>query len=282
MSIPPRPPSRPAPSTPPPPANQQAKTKVLFQNVPKNNYGQRIILYGPGGVGKSTLACLLPGRSAFADADESLIKLKPQLEAMGIDIPLLIPANDWSSLRSNLQASGYDGIQNVILDTWAPIELWCVRHTLNMTLKDNGKKALNVEDYGFGKGWRHVYDTFLPLIGDLDAHMRAGRNVIVIAHDETSKVPNPAGTDFIRWEPKMQHTPNASIRYRMKEWADHVLFLKHDIAVDDAGVDKGKAKGAGYRTMHTAEMPYFLAKSRTTNENIPITLGKSPWDQIIK
>lgn len=282
MPIPQRPQSMLKTSTPVAPANQQSRNIVSFQPVTKNKYGHRIILYGAGGIGKSTLACQLPGNSAFIDADESLSKLKPQLESADIKIPVLIPATDWMSLRTNLQSSGYDNIQNVILDTWAPIQLWTEKYTLAMTLKEGGKKAANIEDYGYGKGWRHVYDTFLPLIGDLDAHMRAGRNVVIVMHDETSKVPNPAGVDFIRWEMKAQHTPNASIRLRLREWADHVLFLSYDISVDEAGADKGKAKGVGYRTLHTAELPHFMAKSRTTSADYPIVHGESPWGEIIK
>jgi hypothetical protein len=282
MAIPARPSSIVKPATPVAPANQQSRNAVSFQQVTKNKHGHRIVLYGPGGIGKTTLACQVAGNSAFVDADESLAKLKPQLEAAGIKVPVLIPAGDWASLRIALQSSGYDSIQNVILDTWAPIELWCVRNTLQMTPKDGGKAASNIEDYGFGKGYRHLYDTFLKLVGDLDAHIRAGRNVIIVAHDETNKVPNPAGQDFIRWEPKMQHTPNASIRLRMKEWADHVLFFSYDIDVAEAGTDKGKAKGVGYRTLHTAELPHFMAKSRTTSADYPIEHGRSPWAEILK
>jgi len=182
-----------------------------------------------------------------------------------------------------LEMSGYDSIQNIILDAHSPIELWSVQEIIAHLPKENGKKANNIEDFGFGKGWRHNYDNFLPLLGVLDSHIRAGRNVCIIAHDETSKVPNPAGADYIRWEPKMQNSPNASIRYRVKEWADHVLFLSYDVEIDDEGGKKktGKASGAGFRTLHTAEQPHFLAKSRSTSEDFPITLGESPWENII-
>src|SRR5690606_41783294 len=48
-----------------------------------------------------------------------------------------------------------------------------------------------VEGYGFGKGYTHVYDTFLHLLAELDRHVREGRNVIGIAHECTANVPNP-------------------------------------------------------------------------------------------
>lgn len=273
---------------PPPPPNQQSSNTVKFEKVLDSVYGHRAVLYGPGGIGKSTLACLAPGPCAFVDADESLEKLKPSLVANGIPIPVKIPAKDYLTLRSLTQASGYDGIKSVIYDTWAPIEIWTVTETLRTIKKDNNQPATGIEDYGFGKGFRFVYDKFLPLLGDWDRHVRAGRNVIIIAHDTTMKVPNPGGQDFLRWEPNMQHTDKASVRYRMKEWADHLLFMCYDIAVDKVAGDKdgrkaGKATGAGSRTLYTAERPHFMAKSRSASaDSYDITLGANPWPEIFR
>lgn len=269
-----------------PPRSDGSRPKAVFEDVLDSVYGHRVVLYGPGGVGKSTLACMMEGETAFVDADESLEKLKRQLTAQGIKIPKKVKATNWTTLRAQLQSPGWDKVRNIVLDTWAPIELWCLQNTLANVKKDGGSQAASVEDYGYGKGYRHLYDTFLRILGDLDAHVRAGRNVIIVAHDETCKIPNPAGQDFLRWEPKMQHTEKASIRYRMKEWADHVLFLCYDtdvmkVAGDGDGRKIGKAKGQGTRSLYTAEQPHFMAKSRTTCEKFDVELGASPWGEII-
>jgi hypothetical protein len=49
------------------------------------------------------------------------------------------------------------------------------------------------------------------------------------------------------------------------------------------GVDKdGKGKGSGTRTLYTAELPHCMAKSRTTQEVIPIEgNGADVWNRII-
>lgn len=268
---------------PPPPANREA---VQFEKVLDATYGHRAILYGPGGVGKSTLACSAPGPVVFADVDESLEKLKPQLIAQGIPVPMKLPAKDWKSLRAGLQAGGYEKVKSIVLDTWAPVEKWCIDHTLEMFKIDN-KSAVSVEEYGYGKGYRYVFEVFQGLLGDLDAHVRAGRNVIIVCHDDVCKIPNPAGQDFIRWEPKMQHTDKASLRYRAKEWSDHCLFLSYDVEVqkqagDKQGVKAGRALGSATRTLRTAELPHFMAKSRTTSDSFDIELGQFDWTQIFK
>jgi GTPase SAR1 family protein len=276
-------------SAPAAPTNQSSTRIVKFAPIADDNEGHRILIYGPGGVGKTTLCCELPGESVFYDFDLSLKKLKRQLIEQGIKPPqnACDPDADFAAVRASLQSSGWDAINNIIFDTTGRLEELAVAHTLKTVTGDQGKKCYKIEDYGFGKGYRHVYDVFLPLFGDLDRHVRAGRNVVLICHDDTKTVPNPAGLDWIRWEPKMQDSRGSSIRLRAKEWSDHCLFFGYDVRVDDQGNKRarsGKGKGAGSRVIYTAERPHFMAKSRTTSETIvigdPGTGGES-WSAII-
>lgn len=272
-------PTRPTTQTPPPPANQQARAKVAFAAIPEKK-GQRVVLYGTGGIGKTTLACLLED-AAFIDLDESLPILKKQLKEIGAPIPKVAQASNWQEVRNVLQADGWDSVKNIIIDTATKLEEFAVAHTLKTVKRENGGVATGVEDYGYGKGYQFVFDSFLPILGDLDRHVRAGRNVILIAHECTANVPNPGGENFIRYEPRLQSPASgkASIRLRIKEWADHVLFLSYDIAVDK----KGKAQGSGTRTLYSAELPSFMAKSRTTDKQFDVAIGDATiWDNILK
>jgi energy-coupling factor transporter ATP-binding protein EcfA2 len=259
-----------ASATPQAPATAQ-RTTVAFGR-PKSDTGHRVLLYGPGGIGKTTLAAALPGPVAFFDLDESLGRL-------GIDAQT-VEAAAWADVRAALAADGWDGVRSIVIDTATKAEEMAVEHTLANTLQD-GKRSSSVEGYGYGKGYGYVFDTFLPLLADLDRHARAGRNVVLICHDCTSTVPNPAGEDWLRYEPRLQ-SPNsgkASIRLRVREWADHVLFVGYDVAV---GKD-GKGRGAGTRTLYRAELPHCMAKSRTGADPIPLDAdGAAVWAQIIK
>ena len=263
----------------PNPATQVARPKISFANIPESK-GQRIVLYGTGGIGKSTLACLAPGPVAFIDADESLAILRSQLEESGATLPQVLDIHDWKSLKEALQSDGWDKVKTIVIDTATKIEEWCVSYTLQTVSHEKGTKVSRIEDYGFGKGYQHIYDIFLTLLTTLDRHTRAGRNVILIAHECTSSVPNPRGEDYLRYEPRLQNpgSGKGSIRHKLKEWADHVLFLGYDVVVDDKGV----AQGQGTRTLYTSELPFCMAKSRTTTEQFDIVLGESPWDKIIK
>lgn len=281
----PLPPLNKRPNLPPPPSNQAGNRKVSFGSVAANTHGHRVVLYGPGGIGKTTLACQLPGKSAFIDSDESLPKLKLQLEASGIPVPVLVPCVDWLTMNDMLNADGWSGIDNIIIDSGTKTEEWCVEKTLRTVKNDKGLLVTKLEDFGYGKGYRHVYDNWLPLLANLDRHVRQGRNVVLVCHDDTKTVPNPAGLDWLRWEPKLQDSKGCSIRLRVKEWSDHTLFFGYDVDVDDQGNKKartGKGKGAGSRTIYTAELPYFMAKSRTTSEQIVVDGSADVWSHIIK
>jgi hypothetical protein len=230
------------------------------------------VLYGPGGVGKTTLAAGLPG-PVFFDLDDSLGQL-------GLDMPI-VTASTWTEFRSKLNMPGWDNYKSILIDTLTRGEEMGAECVVD-TIPDDGKKVASVSHYTKGKGYGYLFDMFIPLLGDLDRHVRAGRNVVLICHDCIANVPNPTGEDWIRYEPRLQSPASgkSSIRLRVREWADHVLFLGYDVAV----TKDGKGVGAGSRTLYRAETPAWMAKSRTGSEPIPVEKGNETeiWKEIIR
>jgi len=244
---------------PPPPRNGNGPTATA--TAPQNgdrfavvggriDSPQRVLLYGPGGIGKSTLAALAPN-PVFLDIEGGTREL---------DVPRVEGIRDFADLRACLQSNALDGYGTIIVDSATKAEEFAVAHTLANTPHEKpGIKITSVESYGFGKGMQHVYDTFLHLLSDLDSQIRRGRHVVLVAHECIADVPNPSGEDFIRFEPHLQSPKSgkASIRNRVVQWCDHVVFIGYDVASVD-----GKGKGAGGRTIYTSEMPDHIAKSR--------------------
>jgi hypothetical protein len=255
--------ARAAPPAPPAPQRRA----VLFAGIDPSHAGHRVLLYGPGGIGKTTLAAHAPGPVAFVDLDDSLPRLRPQLGPLATAIRTVPDVAAWADLREALQSDGWDAIRTIVIDTATRAEELCAAHVLATVPHEKGHRVQRLEDYGYGKGTGHVFETFLPLLGVLDRHCRAGRNVILVAHDCTTSVPNPAGEDWLRYEPRLQSPASgkASIRLRVREWADHVLFMGYDVNVKD-----GKGQGAGTRTLYPAELPHCMAKSRTCQMPIPV------------
>jgi hypothetical protein len=271
-----RPPA-PAPTAPAP----ATRAGVSFGKIATRQHGHRVVVYGPGGIGKTTLCASLPGPVAFIDLEGSLAPLRTNLEEQGLieNITPVDGVDNWSQMRGALNSSGWDSIKTIVIDSATKAEELCIAHTLDSIKTEKGLTPKSVEDYGYGKGFTHVFETFLPLLQDLDRHSREGRNVVLICHDCTSNVPNPNGEDWLRYEPRLQSPASgkASIRLRVREWADHVLFIGYDVAVSK----DGKGMGAGTKTLYTSELPHCMAKSRSISDAIPLDGGEF-WSRIIR
>ena len=253
----------------PPQRRPAGKPAVAFGQI-ADGTGHRVVFYGPGGIGKTTLACTAPGPVAFFDLDDSLPRLKVSLSESGLnlDVRPVTNANTWQDVRDALCSDGWSGIRSIVIDSATRAEELAAAHTLATVPHEKKEMVIRrIEDYGFGKGYQHVYETFLAVLGDLDQHTRAGRNVILICHDCTASVPNPSGDDWLRYEPRLQSPSSgkASIRLRVREWADHLLFVGYDLDVRD-----GKGKGSGTRTIYPCELPHCMAKSRTLSDTLAL------------
>lgn len=248
----------------------EAVVKREFQiQLGKIGSAQRVELYGPGGIGKSSLARLAPD-PVFVDIEEGTHFL---------DVPRIAGLRNYADLRACLQSNVFDNHKTIVIDSATKAEEWAKEHVLATTKNEKGHSVTSIEAYGYGRGWQFVYDAFILLLADCDTHVRAGRNVILIAHDCIADVPNPVGENYIRYEPHLQSPKSgkASIRNRVIQWADHVLFLGYDVIAED-----GKGKGAGTRTIFTVERPDHIAKSRTSIQPMPFKNAEdgSIWNAI--
>lgn len=262
-------------SAPPPPS---APAKTFTFAAPTASSADRIIFHGTGGIGKTSAALGAPKPIAVFDFDQSL----GQLLKSGInmtDVNAVGGVASWSDLRAALApGKQWDGIKSIVIDTLTAAEEMCVRHVLSTVMMKDGSRVEKLADFGYGKGEGYVYDEFCRLLGDLDAHIRAGRNVVLVCHECTSKVPNPEGEDYIRYEPRLQNTNNGNVRMKVKEWGDHLFFVHYDVATKDK-----RAKGSGSRQIYTTELPWCMAKSRTLAETIPYDKGSTAlWEMLAK
>ena len=217
-------------------------------------------------IGKSTLAAYLPA-PFFLDVEASTTKLN-----VAFDLELRTEPT-WVMLRGKLAsiaANPPEGVKSIVIDTATVAEELAKEHVVATRTTDKGKRVDSIEGFGWGKGWQFIYDEFNGLLADLDRCIARGLHVCLIAHEVSSPVPNPAGEDFIRWEPLLysgDKKGRGSIRERLKNWAEHLVFVGYDVIVED-----GKGTGAGTRTIYTQEYPTHMAGSRTKQLVIPYTL----------
>jgi hypothetical protein len=229
-------------------------------------------VYGVPNIGKTSLASLLPA-PAFIDLDRGSWHLDVQRVGPA-PLPDGKPAAwTWEMIRAALAADHlWEGVQTIVVDSGTRAQQIAWDFVVRTMTTDRGDPVANIEAFGYGKGYQHGYDKYLALLADLDRHVRLGRHVVLVCHACVDNRPNPAGDDFPRHEPDLytSRSGKASIRNRVIEWADQMLFLNYDVIVDSKS---GKARGGTTRTIYTTEMPSHLAKTRPNINPTPFVHG---------
>ena len=205
---------------------------------------KKVVIYGPEGIGKSTLASRFPA-PLFLDVEGST-------KAMSVD--RVDGLTTWDALRSAmaaLQTTGHD-YRTVVIDTadWAErlaIEYVCT------TQKKSG-----IEDFGYGKGYTYVKEAFGELLSDCDALIAKGINVVYTAHAIMRKFEQPDERGaYDRWELKL----SKQVSPMLKEWSDMVLFCNYKTYTQRQDNGSYKVMG-GQRVMYTTHNPCWDAKNR--------------------
>jgi hypothetical protein len=256
-------------SRPPPPNGQQAapaaasKSFAVSSGISRTTH--KIGIYGKGGAGKTSLARLTESvglKTVFIDleggtADQDAHRIE------GVET--------WDDLRTVLQnAELLAPFDCVVIDSLTKAEELAVAWTLKNVPNDRGQTVKNVRKYGWGDGDSYVFDTFMGLLADLDVLAKT-KNIIVIMHACEDKTANPAGLDYLCWQPRLQKQGRGDIRSKVKEWLDHLLFIEMErlVAPDqDKAAKAVKVIGDVTRIIHPIELPYIWAKSRTLRESI--------------
>ena len=263
-------PKPPGPRPPgPPPTNGGMKTATIPTQRAGISRGlqvaaHKIVVYGPGGCGKSSLAASL----ARVGIEPLFLDLESGTKFL--DVARMEPQS-WDELRAALHDQDLlrSSFGAVVIDSGTKAEEMAMEWMLANVKHEKGHTCQSIEDYGYGKGYVHLYETFMLMLGDLDAVARSGRHIVMICHDCTETVPNPASDDYIRYAPRLQSPASGkfSIRNRVREWTDHTLAIMFDVAI----ANDGKAKGTGTRAIYCQERPTHVAKSRTLSDTIIYT-----------
>mgnify|MGYP001310845247 CR=1 FL=1 len=234
-----------------------ASYKISSGRIPRP---QRVILFGPGGVGKTTLASLAP-EPLVLDIDKG---------SSHLSVPRVEGIETWEHLRAALSDRALlEPFKTIIVDSGTKAEEYALAWTLANIPHEKGQLVQRVENYGFGKGLQHLFDTFLLLLADMDRLIDSGKNVVLVCHECVNDAPNPQGEDFQRYEPRLQSPKSgkASIRDRVFEWADWVGYVAYDVVSQD-----GKARGNGTRTVYFDARPTWRAKGRGDSAKV------IPWN----
>src|SRR5690625_1004506 len=211
---------------------------------------QKVLLYGPEGIGKSSLVANFPN-SIFIDTEGSTTEM---------DIDRLKRPTSWTMLLQQIDfIKGKVGrFKTLVIDTVDWAEMLCNQH---VCAQHNVK---GIEDFGYGKGYVYSTEEFGRFLNKLTEVIEEGMNVVLTAHSQIVKFEQPDEMGaYDRYQLKLGRGTGSRTAALIKEWADMVLFLNYktySVATDQSG-KKFKAQG-GERVMYTTHHPAWDAKNR--------------------
>lgn len=209
---------------------------------------QKVVIYGPEGIGKSTFAAQFP-KPLFIDTEGSTSHL---------EVDRLPRPTSWQMLKQYIKDLKGDtmGYHTLVIDTAD----WAERLCEEAICQSNGK--IGIEDFGYGKGYTYVKEEFGRLLDSLSDLIDAGMNVVLTAHSIIRKFELPEETGaYDRYELKLGQKAGNQCAALAKEWADMVLFVNYKEIVITTKDNKKKVSG-GKRVMYTAHNPCWDAKNR--------------------
>jgi len=211
---------------------------------------KKVVLYGPEGIGKSSLAAQFP-KPIFIDTEGSTTELT---------VDRLAKPSSWTILRQQVEwvKQQVGRFETLVIDTIDWAEMLCI----DSVCAQHGKKG--IEDFGYGNGYVYTKEEFGRFLNLLSDVIEVGINVVLTAHSQIVKFEQPDEMgSYDRYQLKLGKKTSSQTAPLVKEWADMVLFINYktySVAVDDKG-KKHKGQG-GVRTVFATHHPAWDAKNR--------------------
>lgn len=224
----------------------------------------RIVLYGVGGVGKSTFAASAP--------NPIFIPVEDGISTLDVDaFPVVRTYEEIMDDLSSLCTEEHD-YKTVVIDSLD----W-----LEPIIQDNILKRYKAESMatacgGYGKAYAKEMELFHEITKALDwLRANKGMTPILLAHCEVKTFNDPYSASYDRYVMKLNKL-SCDFLY---EWADEVLFAYMDVAVIREGgsvMVKPIGKPGENRKMRAMSSPAAIAKNR---HNLPEVM-ELKWEEI--
>jgi len=215
----------------------------------------RLLLYGPEGIGKSSLAAQTPN-PIFIQTEDGLGQ---------IDCHRFPLAERLEQVMESLHSLASDdhSYQTVVIDSLD----WFERLIWDRVCQDFGVRNIEKADGGYGKGFTHALTYWRMFVDKLKSLQQTKQMlVMLLAHAKVERFEDPESAAYDRYSPRLHKHAGALLT----EWVDAVLFATRRIRVqrEEAGFSRERGvalaigKDGGERLLKTVGGPSCVAKNR--------------------
>lgn len=217
----------------------------------------KIVIAGPGKIGKTTFAASAPNAIGILTEDGA--------DAVDANaFPLATTLDDVYGAIETLLTEEHD-FQTVFLDSLDWLEPLVNAHVCK------ANKWASIEAPGYGKGYVAAAEEWRSLLNGLEA-LRQQRSmaVILIAHDKIKHFESPLHDGYDQYVLKLHDRAAALVQ----EWADVIGWANYQVVTteSDAGYGKTetKARTTGKRILHVEPHPAHMGGNRFGLKNMPL------------
>lgn len=213
----------------------------------------RIVIYGPEGMGKTTLASEFPA-PVFLQVEKGT--------PAGLELDSFGHLTSFNQVMEAIEAlyAGGHAFQTVVIDSLSELERLVFKETCDRN------QWPTIEKPGYGKGYKEADYVWQEFLDGVNALRRdSGMAVVMIAHAEVDRFDDPQTQSYSRYGLSL-HDRAAALVSRE---ADAILLVKQDVTIkqDDPNAKQGagarkRADGGETRWIYCEGRPAFAAKNR--------------------
>jgi hypothetical protein len=208
---------------------------------------ERVVVYGPSGVGKTSFACGVDWPSSSPRADVLALDYENGLNEIG---PRRSPgAMSWTESMALMRDACTSAGEHrcVVIDTIDRLE----DQATQLVCLEGKKKSL--ADFGYGDGFEALATKWREFLFLLESAREKNRSVILVAHVQQKPQDDPTIGKYDKYVAALQKRCWGSTH----RWADAVLFVDYE-----RGLVDGRAVMTGQRNLYTQAGSGFDAKNR--------------------
>jgi len=192
----------------------------------------RILIYAPGGIGKSVCASNAP-QPIFIQTEDGL---------SNIDCAKFPLAKTWEEVESAMVSLYQENhaFKTLVVDSldWYEFLVWD-KVMRDQPITSKGKKVEDLSDYGYGEGYARATAYWVDFLSKVNSlRLEKDMSIVFLCHDEVKKFDDPSKGTYNFYGPKL-HKFAAE---KVVEFCDAVLFANHEVVIATETTGFGQEK----------------------------------------